>query len=343
MTSELAVMPTAGADLSELYTALSAAQGEMKGAAKDTKGSEHLGSKKYADLASCWESIREPFSKHGLCVIQLTHVDGPRVTIRTILAHKSGQSIDSELTMTAEGSTPQKIGSAITYARRYGLCPIAGISPEDDDGAEASGRTEPQKGSRESQQRAARQLIEDGEKRTEAALAATKPNGAAKKSTDFDTLKKFKTARTTLGDVDYYRILKMHGADHANEIADPEQAVKCLKAMKGWLNVSEPWTRVENRDKARFAALLAGEGCASIAGALTHPDSAEILTRLELQMSVPQGPREKLKQLEARDEQAFWKIVAGGYGHDEAGLNSMSVAALDALLVQVQTEMELGV
>lgn len=194
-----------------------------------------------------------------------------------------------------------------------------------------------QKGNaREAQQHVAEEIIE-----AQAAQLAEVKSG--KKSTDFETLKKFKAARASLGDDDYYRILRSYGAEHANDITDPELAKKCLRAFKGWLNVSEPWTRVENRDKARFHALLQGEGCISIADALTKPDAAEILTRLELQMSVSQGPREKLKQLEAIDPDAFWRVVGGGYGHDAEALDAMNPIALSTLYAQVQAELELGV
>lgn len=315
--------------LGELFAAMAAAQGMMRGALKDATGQIGQQKTKYADLASCWDSCREALSKNGVSVIQIPSADGVKITVRTILGHKSGQSIRSELVMTSQGGTPQQIGSAITYARRYGLCAMVGIAPEDDDGAAASGTD---KGSRESQKQIAERLIEEGKKPKE-----------GKKSTDFDTLKKFKEARTKLGDEDYYRILRSYGAEHANDITDTEQAKKCLRAMAGWLNVSEPWVRLENRDKARFAALLTGEGCLSIADAVANPDSVGILTRMELQMSVPQGPREKLKQLELRDPDLFWKIVAGGYGHDEESLNAMAAPALEKVLAQVQADMELGV
>lgn len=318
------------AGLGSLYAAMAAAQGAMRGALKDTTGQIGQQKTKYADLASCWDSCRDALAKNGVAVIQIPSAAGAQVTVKTILGHKSGQELSSELTITSQGGTPQQIGSAITYARRYGLCAMVGIAPEDDDGAAAGGTAQ---GSKEAQQRVAKELIEKGDKK----------EPAGKKSTDFDTLKKFKQARAKLGEEDYYRILRSYNAEHANDIVDPEAANKCLRAMAGWLNVSEPWVRLEHRDKARFAALLTGEGCLSIADAVANPDSAGILTRLELQMSTPQGPREKLKQLEARDEEAFWKIVAGGYGHDEEALNKMGAAQLEDLLAEVQTAMDLGV
>ncbi len=228
-----------------------------------------------------------------------------------------------------------KVAEVLALKRSFS---INGIVTEEEIG-EQNGH-----GSREAQKEAAAEIIT----RQMAEIAAAKTVAQevtvpARKSTDFKMLKGFGDMKGLLGDEDYYRILRSYGFEHANDILDEATGKKVYKAMRGWLNVSEPWTRIENRDKARFHALLAGEGCISIADALTKPDAAEILTRLGLQMSVPQGPREKLKQLEANDPEAFWRIVGGGYGHDAEALDTMSVQGLDKLLATVQAELELGV
>jgi hypothetical protein len=112
------------------------AQGEMEGAAK-ANVNPHFKSK-YADLASVWDACRAPLAKNGLSVLQPVRADGPSVTVTTILAHSSGEWIEESLTMTAAQNTPQGVGSAITYGRRYGLSAMVGIAPEDDDGNAAS-------------------------------------------------------------------------------------------------------------------------------------------------------------------------------------------------------------
>lgn len=124
--------------INELATALSVAQGEITGAEKGALNPHFQ--RRYADLASVWEAIRQPLSKNGLAIVQLPSADGPRVTVVTILCHKSGQYITSTLTMLARENSPQGIGSAITYARRYSLMAIVGVAPEDDDGEAAQGR-----------------------------------------------------------------------------------------------------------------------------------------------------------------------------------------------------------
>jgi hypothetical protein len=127
---------TRSPSIAALAAALAKAQGEMEGAAK-ANVNPHFKSK-YADLASVWDACRAPLSKHGLSILQPVRADGPHVTVTTILAHSSGEWIEESLTMTAQQNTPQGVGSAITYGRRYGLAAMVGIAPEDDDGNAAS-------------------------------------------------------------------------------------------------------------------------------------------------------------------------------------------------------------
>jgi ERF superfamily protein len=126
------------ATIAKLATALAKAQAEMEGATKDSVN-PHFKSR-YADLAAAWDACRKPLTKHGLAVLQLPRAEGPQVTITTLLTHESGEYIGESLTLTAQQNTPQGIGSAITYGRRYGLMALVGIAPEDDDGEAAEGR-----------------------------------------------------------------------------------------------------------------------------------------------------------------------------------------------------------
>lgn len=121
-------------EIGELAAALAAAQGEMTAAAKDASNT-HFKSR-YATLASVWDAIRGPLSRNGLSVSQVLETPdaGPGVVVRTLLLHKSGQSIASRYVMPIpDRLTPQAMGSAITYARRYALAAIVGIAPSDDD------------------------------------------------------------------------------------------------------------------------------------------------------------------------------------------------------------------
>ena len=126
--------------INELAAALAKAQGKLHGASKDSIN-PHFRSR-YADLESVWQACRGPLSEHGLSVVQTFHKDEQRY-LRTMLLHSSGQWVSSDCYLKVDKDTMQGLGSAITYARRYGLMSIVGIAPsEDDDGNLASGRPE---------------------------------------------------------------------------------------------------------------------------------------------------------------------------------------------------------
>ena len=130
-------MRPATPDRTELYKALIAAQLEIKNAAVNVDN-EFTG-KKYADLASVMDAVREPLANHGLAIIQLTaDVDEHILGIRTLLIHESGQSISDVITMRPVKTDPQGIGSCRTYMRRYAvlaICAIAGAVDDDGQGA----------------------------------------------------------------------------------------------------------------------------------------------------------------------------------------------------------------
>ena len=123
--------------IKELASALAQAQRDMTGAKKDT--ANPFFKSKYADLASCWGAARGVLPHNGLCVIQTTQQsDKDEVIVLTRLAHTSGEWIEGELALPVSKANAQGYGSALTYARRYGLCAIVGIAPEDDDGNAAA-------------------------------------------------------------------------------------------------------------------------------------------------------------------------------------------------------------
>jgi hypothetical protein len=124
-------------EINELAKALSDAQGEMTAAAKDATN-PHFKSR-YATLASVWDAIRKPLTANGLSVSQILEAEPGGVAVRTMLLHSSGQWLASRYVMpVGERLTPQAMGSAITYARRYALSAIVGIAPDDDDDGNAA-------------------------------------------------------------------------------------------------------------------------------------------------------------------------------------------------------------
>lgn len=89
----------------------------------------------YTDLAALSETILPLLTAEGIALVQ----GGDGAHLDTILVHTSGEWIRTSLPMPAE-TNPQKLGSSITYLRRYALAAIVGAvsEGEDDDGNAAS-------------------------------------------------------------------------------------------------------------------------------------------------------------------------------------------------------------
>lgn len=119
-------------------------QAALERAVKGKKNPQFTGSK-YADMAATVEASSDALAENGLCVLQFPVTSGGRVEVTTRLLHESGEWMESTLTMTPEKGTPQALGSAITYARRYGWQSILGIAADDDDGSAASEPAPPPK------------------------------------------------------------------------------------------------------------------------------------------------------------------------------------------------------
>jgi hypothetical protein len=122
--------------IGKLAAALARAQAELRPAIKDAQN-PHL-KNRYADLASCWDACREVLPKNGLAVIQggTMGEDGPMLS--TMLVHESGEWVEGFTPLIygdAKGLNPmQALGSAWSYAQRYGLRGVTGLTAEDDDG-----------------------------------------------------------------------------------------------------------------------------------------------------------------------------------------------------------------
>jgi hypothetical protein len=101
---------------------------------------------KYLSLEALLGEVLPVLNKHGLALIQLpsfVYTSGalaavPALTTR-LVHDESGESIETTMLLLASKSDPQGQGSAITYARRYSLMSMLGLSAdEDDDGNAAS-------------------------------------------------------------------------------------------------------------------------------------------------------------------------------------------------------------
>lgn len=90
----------------------------------------------YFDINTLIEHIHPLLSKYNLILLQ--PISGTVISSQ-IIDIDSGEMIDSSIDF-ALLSDPQKMGSLITYYRRYTLQSLLGLRAEDDDANAASGR-----------------------------------------------------------------------------------------------------------------------------------------------------------------------------------------------------------
>ena len=91
---------------------------------------------RYAPLSSGLDIVRKTLGHHEIATVQTTAIDQASglVNLTTVLAHASGEWIASDWPVCpiAEMANPQRMGAALTYARRYALFTLVGIAGEDD-------------------------------------------------------------------------------------------------------------------------------------------------------------------------------------------------------------------
>lgn len=125
-------------DIGQLAGALAKAQGQFKTVEK-TKVADFNHDKgrvryTYADLAMIMDACREGLSANGLAVTQLVNIGGEGVIqIVTLLAHESGQWIQSTLKLASPSLKTKDLGGTVTYGRRYAFQAIVGIASADED------------------------------------------------------------------------------------------------------------------------------------------------------------------------------------------------------------------
>lgn len=132
----------------KISEALLKAQIEMEGAKKGA--ANPFFKSKYADYGSVLEAVKGPLNNNKIVILQpLIFVQiaegNPKQFVETMLIHESGEFISSQTMVVCKSdNNPQDLGSAITYARRYGLQSLVALPTEDDDGNRAA--TAPKKG-----------------------------------------------------------------------------------------------------------------------------------------------------------------------------------------------------
>jgi len=126
-----------------LASALAKAQAELINPEKSLTATLRTGrpgererSFRYAPLSSGLDIVRKTLGQHEIATLQTTAIDQAAgiVNLTTMLAHASGEWIASDWPVcpVAETANPQRMGAALTYARRYALFTLVGIAGEDD-------------------------------------------------------------------------------------------------------------------------------------------------------------------------------------------------------------------
>lgn len=122
-----------------LNAALAAVQRELPRIRKDQTADAGQYSYSYADLATVSAQLLPLLGANGLAFTAWPMAIDGKLVLRYSLLHESGESMTGDYPI--KGGSPQQLGSEITYARRYCLCAVTGVSPdEDDDAAAAEGK-----------------------------------------------------------------------------------------------------------------------------------------------------------------------------------------------------------
>lgn len=93
---------------------------------------------RYVTLEGVIEAVTGPLSDHGFMLTQEVTAEP---SVCTVLRHKDDPvwQLTSNVPLVLGKQDMQGLGSAITYARRYGIMSLLNLPAEDDDGNGASG------------------------------------------------------------------------------------------------------------------------------------------------------------------------------------------------------------
>ena len=119
-------------EMKELYKALGKVKSEVGAISKEE--TNPFFKSKYFDINGLLKHVEPLLEKNGLLLLQPIHEGN---VYSQIIHIETGDKIESSMNM-QELTDPQKMGSMITYYRRYTLQSLLGLQAEDDDGNSAS-------------------------------------------------------------------------------------------------------------------------------------------------------------------------------------------------------------
>ncbi|MCJ8336316.1 MAG: ERF family protein [Epibacterium sp.] len=162
---------------SSIAMALASAQLSMGKALKQSQNSHFRN--KYADLGNVVDACMPALNENGIAVIQPTIDEGGERFVKTVLIHgETGETLECRVPLIVAKNDMQGYGSAVTYARRYGLMAMTGVAPEDDDGNAAAAAAP--KSERRPNQSAKPSEAREAERVADSMIASIKQYGAAK-------------------------------------------------------------------------------------------------------------------------------------------------------------------
>lgn len=121
-----------------MYEKLLAVQKEIGAISKDSENP--FFKSKYFDINALLAQVKPILNKHGIVLLQGINAVEGKNGLNTVLVDSDSKEKLEFNCLLPEVSDPQKMGSAITYYRRYALQSLLALEAEDDDGNTASNR-----------------------------------------------------------------------------------------------------------------------------------------------------------------------------------------------------------
>lgn len=119
-----------------IYNKIAALKADIMPLTKDKTNPFHKS--QYFDINSILEHLEPLMQKHGLLLTQPI-ING---CVVSRIIDLEGTEVDESSLKLPESADPQKIGSCITYYRRYTIQSQLGLQGEDDDANKASGKVD---------------------------------------------------------------------------------------------------------------------------------------------------------------------------------------------------------
>ena len=123
---------------SQLNASFVKALGELRNVAKNAVNPHFRN--RYASLDAILDDVRPILAAHNLGLSQEPLFEDGKAGVVTRIIHSSGEYRASILLLPVKDQTAQGVGSALTYAKRYAISSILGITADDDDDGELASK-----------------------------------------------------------------------------------------------------------------------------------------------------------------------------------------------------------